>query len=188
MSGNILGMIEQNPIIAAVKNNDGLEHVLTRDNRVVFLLYGDLCTLPRSVDRLHQAGKLAIVHTDLITGLGAKEVAVDYVASFCKADGIISTRPSFIRRGRELGLFTILRIFVFDSLSLENVRPAAAAAQPDMVEILPGIMPKVISRIAAATRIPLICGGLIMDKNDIMEALSAGALAVSSTNEQVWQL
>ena len=110
------------------------------------------------------------------------------MASFCKADGIISTRPSFIRRGRELGLFTILRIFVFDSLSLENVRPAAAAAQPDMVEILPGIMPKVISRIAAATRIPLICGGLIMDKNDIMEALSAGALAVSSTNEQVWQL
>ena len=103
------------------------------------------------------------------------------MASFCKADGIISTRPSFIRRGRELGLFTILRIFVFDSLSLENVRPAAAAAQPDMVEILPGIMPKVISRIAAATRIPLICGGLIMDKNDIMEALSAGALAVSST-------
>ena len=57
-----------------------------------------------------------------------------------------------------------------------------------VVEILPGIMPKVISRIAAATRIPLICGGLIMDKGDIMEALSAGALAVSSTSESVWQL
>lgn len=188
MTGNVLGAIEQNPIIAAVKNSEGLEHVLTRDNRVVFLLYGDLCSLPGLVERIHQAGKLAIVHTDLITGLAAKEVAVDYVAFAGKADGIISTRPSFIRRGRELGLFTILRFFVFDSLSLENVRPAAAAAQPDMVEILPGIMPKVISRIAAATRIPLICGGLIMDKGDVMEALSAGALAVSSTSESVWQL
>ena len=34
----------------------------------------------------------------------------------------------------------------------------------------------------------LICGGLIMDKSDVMEALSAGALAVSSTSEAVWRL
>lgn len=188
MTGTILRTIEQNPIIAAVKNSEGLERVLTRDNRVVFLLYGDLCSLPGTVERLHQAGKLVIVHTDLITGLAAKEVAVDYVAAVARADGIISTRPALIRRGRELGLFTILRFFVFDSLSLENVRPAAAGAQPDMVEILPGIMPKIIARIAAAIRIPLICGGLIMDKSDVMEALSAGALAVSSTSEAVWDL
>ena len=104
------------------------------------------------------------------------------------ADGIISTRPSFIKRAKELGLFTVLRFFVFDSLSLENVRRTAAAAQPDVIEILPGIMPKVISRIASSISIPLICGGLIMDKADVMEALGAGALAVSSTNEQVWLL
>lgn len=188
MTGSILSAIEQSPIIAAVKNDQGLERVLSRDNRVVFLLYGDLCSLPGTVERLHQAGKLVIVHTDLITGLAAKEVAVDYVAAVARADGIISTRPALIRRGRELGLFTILRFFVFDSLSLENVRPAAAGAQPDMVEILPGIMPKIIARIAAAIRIPLICGGLIMDKSDVMEALSAGALAVSSTSEAVWDL
>ena len=104
---------------------------------------------------------MSVVRTDL--GV----VAADHGHSLSLIH-IFSTRPSFIRRGRELGLFTILRFFVFDSLSLENVRPAAAAAQPDMVEILPGIMPKVISRIAAATRIPLICGGLIMDKNCLL--------------------
>lgn len=69
-----------------------------------------------------------MVHTDLITGLAPKEVAVDYVSSVARADGVITTRPNLIRRGRELGLFTILRFFVFDSLSLENVRPAALAA------------------------------------------------------------
>lgn len=46
-----------------------------------------------------------------------------------------------------------------------------------MVEILPGIMPKVIARVADALPIPLICGGLVMDKSDVMEALNAGALA-----------
>lgn len=128
MAGHILSSIEQTPIIAAVKNDSGLEQVLTRDNRVVFLLYGDVCSLPGTVARLHQTGKLVMVHTDLITGLAPKEVAVDYVSSVARADGVITTRPNLIRRGRELGLFTILRFFVFDSLSLENVRPAALAA------------------------------------------------------------
>lgn len=188
MEQSIFQAMERSPIIAAVKNDAGLERVLELEQKVVFILYGDLCGVVDIVRRLHEAGKLAVVHTDLIAGLGSKEVAVDYIKSTVKADGIISTRPSFIKRGRELGLFTILRFFVFDSLSLENVRRTAALAQPDVIEILPGIMPKVISRIAASTRIPLICGGLITDKNDVMEALAAGALAVSSTNESVWSL
>ena len=38
MAGHILSSIEQTPIIAAVKNDSGLERILSRDNRVVFLL------------------------------------------------------------------------------------------------------------------------------------------------------
>lgn len=55
MAGHILSSIEQTPIIAAVKNDSGLEQVLSRDNRVVFLLYGDVCSLPGTVERLHRA-------------------------------------------------------------------------------------------------------------------------------------
>ncbi len=147
-----------------------------------------MVSLPGLVERLHQAGKLAVVHADLIAGLGGKDVAVDYIRTAAKADGIISTRPAFIRRGRELGLFTVLRFFVFDSLSLGNVAASAAATQPDVVEILPGIMPKIVRRVARDLRCPLICGGLIMDKSDVVEALSAGAVAVSTTSETVWSL
>ncbi|WP_352427367.1 glycerol-3-phosphate responsive antiterminator, partial [Enterocloster asparagiformis] len=34
--------------------------------------------------------------------------------------------------------------------------------------------------------IPIIAGGLIADKEDVMNALEAGALAISSTNQKVW--
>ncbi len=188
MRHQIMDAVECCPIIAAVKNDQGLEQVLTLEQRVVFLLYGDVVSLPGLVERLHQAGKLAVVHADLIAGLGGKDVAVDYIRTAAKADGIISTRPAFIRRGRELGLFTVLRFFVFDSLSLGNVAASAAATQPDVVEILPGIMPKIVRRVARDLRCPLICGGLIMDKADVVEALSAGAVAVSTTSETVWSL
>lgn len=188
MKHQIMGAIDRWPIIAAVKNDQGLEQVLELEQRVVFLLYGDVVSLPGLVERLHQAGKLAVVHGDLIAGLGGKDVAVDYIHDAAKADGIISTRPAFIKRGRELGMFTVLRFFVFDSLSLENVAVSTTAAGPDMVEILPGIMPKIIGRVAGGLRCPLICGGLIMDKTDVVDALSAGAVAVSTTNETVWRL
>ncbi|NLM61842.1 MAG: glycerol-3-phosphate responsive antiterminator, partial [Clostridiales bacterium] len=33
---------------------------------------------------------------------------------------------------------------------------------------------------------PIIAGGLISDKEDIITALAAGAIAISSTNHDVW--
>ena len=35
---------------------------------------------------------------------------------------------------------------------------------------------------------PIIAGGLISDKESVMAALSAGAIAVSSTNHEVWKM
>lgn len=49
-------------------------------------------------------------------------------------------------------------------------------------------MPKVLGRIAKVSRIPMIAGGLITEKEDVIAALSAGAIAVSSTNQDVWNL
>ena len=56
----------------------------------------------------------------------------------------------------------------------------------DLIEILPGVMPKIIRRLAGSAKKPLIAGGLISDKEDILSALGAGAVAISSTNEGVW--
>lgn len=188
MVKSIFQAIERSPIIAAVKNDEGVQCALRLEPEVVFVLYGDLVSVTGIVQRLHEAGKFAIVHADLIAGLGSKDVAADYLKATVGADGIISTRPSLVRRGRELGLFSVLRFFVFDSLSLDNVIKTAAATQPDVVEILPGIMPKIIARVSAGLRVPLICGGLIMDKSDVLEALGAGAMAVSTTDRAIWRL
>ena len=45
-----------------------------------------------------------------------------------------------------------------------------------------------IKRINKVSRVPIIAGGLIADKEDVMNALDAGALAISTTNEMVWGL
>ena len=57
-----------------------------------------------------------------------------------------------------------------------------------MVEVLPGLMPKILRKICRTSRVPVIAGGLISDKEDVMGALGAGATAVSTTNQGVWEL
>ena len=75
---------------------------------------------------------------------------------------------------------------MLDSRSLENIRKQSAATKPDCIEILPGIMPKIITRVTKAQRIPVIAGGMIDGKEDVMLALKAGAAAISTTKQELW--
>lgn len=192
MNQEFYDAVEANPVIAAVKNDAGLQAAVEmKEIQVIFVLYGDVCTIPEILERIKAAGKKAMVHIDLIAGLSAKEISVEFIARQTRADGIITTKPALVRRAKELGIFAVLRFFVIDSLALkniENLEMQCGTSRPDFIEVLPGVMPKVLGRIAKVSRIPMIAGGLITEKEDVIAALSAGAIAVSSTNQDVWNL
>lgn len=192
MNQEFYDAVEANPVIAAVKSDAGLQAAVEMEEiQVIFVLYGDVCTIPEILERIKAAGKKAMVHIDLIAGLSAKEISVEFIARQTRADGIITTKPALVRRAKELGIFAVLRIFVIDSLALkniENLEMQCGTSRPDFIEVLPGVMPKVLGRIAKVSRIPMIAGGLITEKEDVIAALSVGAIAVSSTNQDVWKL
>lgn len=189
MSNYFYEAVEENPIIAAVKNMDDLEESCSlEDIRVIFVLFGDVCSIGEIVQKIKDADKIAMVHIDLINGLSSKEVAVEFIKKNTKADGIISTKAALIKKGKELGMFTILRYFLLDSMAYENIKHQQHTVNPDFIEVLPGVMPKIIENVCKMSKAPIIAGGLILDKESVMLALSAGALAVSSTNHDVWKL
>ena len=192
MNQEFYDAVEANPVIAAVKSDAGLQAAVEMEEiQVIFVLCGDVCTIPEILERIKAAGKKAMVHIDLIAGLSAKEISVEFIARQTRADGIITTKPALVRRAKELGIFAVLRFFVIDSLALkniENLEMQCGTSRPDFIEVLPGVMPKVLGRIAKVSRIPMIAGGLITEKEDVIAALSVGAIAVSSTNQDVWNL
>ena len=179
-------ILEDCPVIAAVKDETGLKECLYSESQIIFLLFGDICSVGRYVEIARSAGKMVFVHMDLINGLGNKEVAVDFIREHTGVDGIISTKPQLVKRAKELGLFGILRIFVIDSMAFGNIEKQCASLVPDAVEILPGLMPKIIKKLCSTVNVPIIAGGLISDKEDVMNALNAGAVAISVTNQRVW--
>lgn len=176
------------PVIAAVKDEAGLAKALKAESQVVFLLFGTVCTIEGLVRQVKAAGKWAFVHIDLIEGLSAKEVAVDYIHEHTACDGVISTKAPLLSRAKALGLVAVQRVFAIDSMALGGIIRQLAARHGDFVELLPGAMPKVISTVAARSPVPVIAGGLISDKEDVIAALSAGATAVSTTKEALWAL
>ena len=176
------------PVIAAVKTDEALTAALASPCSAVFLLASTLLTVDSLVHRIHDAGKLAVVHIDLVDGLSSREIAVDSLNTLCHPDGIISTRPTLIRRARHRGLLTVQRAFILDSLSLTSLSGQLEQGKPDFVEILPGIMPRVIAEISARTQVPVIAGGLLRDKADVMAAMRAGAAAVSTSAPFLWDI
>lgn len=183
MKKKLLRAFAETPIAAAAKSAEELDCCLGSNSPVVFLLFGDLCNLSSLVQKIKEAGKIAIIHLDLIDGLAAKDVSVDYIAEQTRADGIISTKPALIRHAHQRGLLTIQRYFLLDSRVLENI--ARNSSPADFIEVLPGVMPKIIRHLVQSTNKPIIAGGMIRDKEDVLAALSAGAVAISSTNVDV---
>ncbi|MGX7418353.1 glycerol-3-phosphate responsive antiterminator [Carnobacterium gallinarum] len=186
MKANIIEVLEENPIVAAIKDNKGLEKVLTSSCEVIFVLYGDICSIGGIVQKLKDAGKYVFVDIDLVEGTSTKEIVVDFMKNVTKTDGIISSKASIVRAAKEKGFFTIHRFFLIDSKSFKNLPKQYSNSKADIVEILPGAMPKVLGWVQEAVKVPIIASGLVCDKEDVLIALRAGAIAVSSTNEDVW--
>ena len=105
----------------------------------------------------------------------------------CEVDGIISTRSHLIRAAKELGLITVQRFFALDSQGVDSIEEVLHASSPTLVEIMPGIAGKVIKRFSKG-KVPVIAGGLIESKPEVMEALSQGALAVSTRKKELWYI
>lgn len=182
----IISTLNECPIIAAIKNDSQLKQCIKSDCKIIFVLYGSINTIAEIVSQLKKAGKTVFVHIDLIEGLSPREATVEFINRYVRPDGIISTKLSLIKCAHSYGLITVMRVFMIDSIAMKNIEKIYSEKDIDFIEILPGLMPKIIGKIRSKTKTPVISGGLISEKSDVVTALNAGAAAISSTNSDVW--
>lgn len=177
---------EDCPIIPEIKNDEWLEALKESECDIAYIIYGDICTIQEIVDKVKELGKKAIVHIDLIVGLSSKEISVDFIKKYTKADGIISMKPALIKRANDLGLFTIQRFYMIDGITYANVAKNVKNGDPDVVEFMPAGLSKVLKYMAELINKPIVASGLTQDKEDVMGALKAGAMAVATSNRKMW--
>lgn len=188
MNKEIFEKIEENPIIAAIREEEDIEIAVMSQVSSIFIVRADIFNIKFLVDKVKKAHKSVFIHMNFIDGMGKDQRAIDYIIQEINPDGIISTKSNHIKYAKEKGIFTIQRFFLIDSLSYDTTIHTVQSIRPDMIEIMPGVMPGTIKRIIKQLSTPVIAGGLIDNKKDIIELLKAGALGVSTGKKELWKL
>lgn len=187
MKKNLAEIMKNNPVIAGVKNLEKFDDALNSPCDIIFLLSGSIFNIKEFVQKAKDKNKIIFIHVDLLDGFSKDAVALKYIYEEIKPDGIISTKNSQLKAAKALGFMTVQRIFIIDSLSIDTAIKASQMINPDAIEIMPGIMPKITKKMSDELDVPVIVGGLISEKEEIDKALESGALGVSTSSSSLWR-
>lgn len=177
----------ESKIIAAVKDDEAFERSLKSKCPVIFLLHGDITTIREVVAKAHRYQKVIFLHFDMIDGFGRDESAVRYIKENVKPDGIISIKSSVIKWAEIYELDCVYRIFMIDRQSYDTAITNITRFKIKNIEIMPGIIPEIISSLMQTCPANYISGGLITTEKQAMQVLQSGAIACSTSNEILWE-
>lgn len=180
-------MLQKNPIIVAVRDPRDLSDAIRTQSEIIFLLTGNVFNLKKMVDICLKAGKYVFTHLDLVKGYSQDHYFIKYLKEEIKPTGIISTKNNVISRAKHENLLTVQRLFLLDSSAMDVSIESARRIKPDAIEILPGLVPKLISNVKNKVNIPIITGGFIESPDEVRRCLSAGALSSSTSHKPLWE-
>lgn len=181
-------LLERNPVIPAVKDSITLEKALYSSNEIVFIIMSNIINIKDYCEKLKLKGKKVYIHIDMIDGLNSTNNGIDYIVNSVKPEGILTTKSNVVAHAYKNNINVIQRFFILDSLSYEKALQNIKENKVVAAEIMPGLMPKIIKKISSQTNVPIITGGLIKEKEDIINAINAGALSVSTTEVELWDI
>ncbi len=174
------------PIIAALRNDEDWKFLENSPVSTVYLMYGTLLGLKQAVKRLHILGKNVVVHIELIKGLGQTKEAVAYIADQVRPEGIVTTKGHLIGPVKDVGLWAVLHLFLLDTNAFHTGIQLVKTSRPDAVEIMPGLMPRVVRDLSREIDVPILAAGLIKTYEEVETILNAGAMGVITGTANLW--
>lgn len=179
--------LQEQRILPAIRKMRDLEKLFKSNYTYIVLLDCHIGQLKNIVDLGKANGKKLLLHADLIEGLKNDDYAAEFLCQSIRPAGIISTRGNVIMKTKQNGLIAIQRLFLLDSSALDKSYTLLERTQPDFIEVLPGIIPHIITEVKERSGIPIFAGGLIRTVEDVELAIGAGATAVTTSNTELWQ-
>jgi glycerol uptake operon antiterminator len=181
--------LKAHPIIPAVRDHASLEAALQHHPPTLMFLKGDIFEMEKVIERTRKQQTLALVHIDLVEGIGRDKAGLRYLRDNLGLEGVVSTRSQLLKEAQGLGLVTILRLFLLDSAAYQTGIGLLHSLSPDAVEVLPGVVvPHLSEDFRRDVTKPLIASGILRNETDIRAALEAGASAVSTSKNALWGL
>lgn len=136
-----MSVFSSRKVAAAVRTREDFEIALQSRVDVIFLLYSNILTMDKYINKAKSMGKRIFIHMDFAEGIGKDRAGLEFLKHL-GADGILTTKTNMIRPAKDLGLITVQRFFIVDSHSVDTAVESIRIAKPDIVEIMPGVVSK----------------------------------------------
>ncbi len=174
-------------IVPAARNIKDFEYLIKSKTDIIILLDCHITQVQSLLQLARTSKKNVILHADLIQGLKHDEYGAQFLCQVGRPYGLISTHSSVVAVAKKRGLLAVQRVFLLDSHSLENTYRMLKTVQPDYIEVLPGIIPTVISQVCQTTKLPVLAGGFIRTMEDVEQILKSGASAITTSHKDLWK-
>ncbi len=178
--------LENNPVIAAVRDVNHIDTALNSAVQVIFLMGGSLSNVQETTQRVQDAGKQIFLHVELIKGLGRDSLSIEYLADKICPDGIVTTKPMLLKVAAKYNMSTVLQIFMIDSQAFDSGLKNIVSLGPDAVEIMPGLMTPIIVKLKSQVDVPIITAGLIKQPHEVEMMLKAGCDGITVSEQTLW--
>ena len=182
--------LESRKLIAAIKHPKSIEKAIKYKENIaaVILMTGNILTVKQYVEVLQKEGLPVILHVEKIGGLQVDYYGIDFIIANVKPFAIVTTKSSIIKRAKSKGMFVIQRVFLIDTEVYDNLLNNVEHIQADMIEIMPSRAPDFLEKLSKVSPIPIITGGLLTTLHHAKEALKHGAVAVTTSNTDMWKI
>ncbi|MBN2540051.1 MAG: glycerol-3-phosphate responsive antiterminator [Bacilli bacterium] len=179
--------MKEQRIIPAISDYKKLDKFLKSDLKYGILMNFQLAQLEDLIHKMKQHQKKVLIHSELIRGLSSDEYGAIYLIQSLHIDGIISSKPKVIEICKKRGIIGIYRFFIKDTISLDQSLDIGKRLKPDFVEILPASSFELVQEIKEALHCEVLLGGLIRSKGQLDDCFSHGAIAVTSSDIDLWE-
>lgn len=183
--------LSKTKVIMAIQNMDALDRALLCPGKILFVVSGTIASIDYGIEKTKRTGKFLFLHLDMIEGMALSGAAIDYLKAKYAGDfGIITTKNGVVKQCFDEGIPVVKRVFALDSLSVATImEQREIIKRADAVEIMPGYVPDVVRRFKTAfPNKPVISGGLLEERNEVLDLFEAGCSAISTTCEELWKI
>lgn len=152
---------------------------------IVHVAGGRLGDLQAFTAPLTKAGKRIWVHPDRIYGLGRDEEAIRYLTDQMRPEMFVTSSVAVAQSIKKAGQPLCLRLFLYDTQSLESGIHTATRFQPEVLCIMPAAIYPEVFREFAPLGVPLMTAGLIR-RPEVRDHLMAKGVPLELGAPHLW--
>ncbi|HWC24661.1 MAG TPA: glycerol-3-phosphate responsive antiterminator [Flexivirga sp.] len=182
---SVVDRLHAAPVIATLFGTHDLDTFLQAPTAFCFVANLPLVEVAPVVQQLQEAGSFPILNVDTVKGLSANPDGLNYLRSV-GVMGIVSTHAAIVAKAANSGLLTLQKVFATDRSNLPRIRASIAQSRPHLVQLMPWpVVPRLRGEFLDAMP-NFIVSGFVHDRADVDDALELGAVAVSTSQQDLW--